>query len=251
MPRTRWLFPFASAAVALLVAASPATPRPAIAFQHRAGLLVVSAPGYRLALSDRNGRLVTLRERGDVLVDGGRCLWGMLGESDTSYVGGCSFARTGTHRFSYRWDARRSRLTLTYSGQSFGSSVVTVLAHAHALDLQMTLANRGRLRSRIRFPDGLGIRAADVVAGYAPNVLPGVRLAPGFFSRVGTDVQIYPSRWAFADYLALDERGGSVALYTVAPARPHPAAVGFFHAAAPSLCSGPTACVLHEFETWV
>ena len=90
-------------------------------------------------------------------------------------------------------------------------------------------------------------------AGYAPNYLPGVRLAPPFFSRVGNNVFTYPSRWAFADYLALDVAGGHVAVYGVNPP-PSPLApveLGFTHNEAPGDCSGDTFCLTHTFDTWI
>jgi hypothetical protein len=90
-----------------------------------------------------------------------------------------------------------------------------------------------------------------VQAGYVPNVLPGVRLKPGFFSRVGNAVQIYPSRWAFADYLALDANRGHVALYVVNRGRLAPSSLGFLHLAPGAPCSGPRYCLLHQFETWI
>src|SRR5581483_1686468 len=235
-------------ALAALAVGAPARSPSTISFAHRSGLLIVRTPTYSLELSDRNGRVVGVAEHASLLHDTGRCLWGVLGVSDRSYLGGCSFAPKGAHRFTWSWNQRRSLLTLGYRG----SATVTVHALPSALDLRLAFVNnRDQPVTRIRFPDGLAADAAHVEAGYAPNVLPGVRLAPAFFTRVDNTVQIYPSRWAFADYLALDEKGGNVALYTVAHDRLHPAELGFVHNAAPAPCSGSDACLLHEFETWV
>ena len=92
-----------------------------------------------------------------------------------------------------------------------------------------------------------------MTAGYAPTVLPGIRLKQPFFSRVGNDVQNYPSRWAFADYLALDFGGAHLSLYSVAPmpAPIHPVDLGFLHGKAPAPCSDRSFCIVHEFETWI
>lgn len=237
--------------LALLAVAAPASSRSGISFTHEHGLLVLESPTYRVTLSDRNGRIVSITDRTPVLRGRGRCLWGVLANSDASYLGGCSFAPHNPRSFTYAWNGRTSTLSLSYRGARFGSVGVTVHAQPSTLDLRMTFANNGPLRTRIRFPDGLTASVADVDSGYAPNVLPGVRLSRRFFERVSNDIQIYPSRWAFADYLALDERGGSVAQYVVGGARLYPAEVGFLHTAAPLPCSGPTACVFHEFETWV
>ena len=56
----------------------------------------------------------------------------------------------------------------------------------------------------VNFPVDLFGGRNTVQAGYAPNFLPGVRFGPGFFSHIGNSVLTYPSRWAFADFLALD-----------------------------------------------
>jgi hypothetical protein len=79
-----------------------------------------------------------------------------------------------------------------------------------------------------------------------------VRLRPAFFSRIGNDVYTYPSRWAFADYLALDLAGGELAVYSQnpAPAPLAPVDLGFAHSA-DGFCSGDSFCIVHTFETAV
>src|SRR5207248_2540823 len=80
-----------------------------------------------------------------------------------------------------------------------------------------------------------------------------VRFGPGFFSRVGNNVLTYPSRWAFADFLALDSGGAHMAVYSVnpAPAPLEPESFGFVHNAAPISCSGKSFCITHQFQTWI
>ena len=68
---------------------------------------------------------------------------------------------------------------------------------------------------------------------------------------MGRDVQIYPSRWAFADYVALDVRSAHVSLYSVVRGPLRPVELGFVHLDAPSPCSGETFCVVHDFQTWI
>ena len=114
-----------------------------------------------------------------------------------------------------------------------------------------------RSRIAVRPSSGSGSRTgspsdtATVSAGYAPNVLPGVVLAPAAFSRVFADVQFYPSRWAFADYLALDVAQAHVAVYSVAKGPLPPVKIGFAHLAAPAPCSGSAFRLIHEFQTWI
>ncbi|WP_410969168.1 hypothetical protein, partial [Salmonella sp. SAL04284] len=67
------------------------------------------------------------------------------------------------------------------------------------------------------------------------------------------DVLTYPSRWAFADFLALDLGGAHMSIYSVNPA-PSPLApesFGFVHNAAPIPCSGKSFCITHQFQTWI
>jgi uncharacterized protein DUF6259 len=244
-------------AVLLPVAVSHARPAaPAVTFSDRAtDRVVVTGATYRLTLSKKNGKILGLADRRSgtqLLTDARRCLWGAMSSSDSSYIGGCSFMPAGARQFSYHWQQESSTLTLIYRAPAFGSVVVTLHARSAFFDLQMTFTNRGVTRTRVPFPDGLVGDTAAVSAGYAPNVLPGVRLRPGFFSRPANDVQFYPSRWAFADYLALDVGRAHAAVYSVANAGPlHPVLLGFRHPASSSSCSGRVFCIVHEFQTWI
>ena len=107
--------------------------------------------------------------------------------------------------------------------------------------------------SAVLFPADLLVNATDVGAGYTPTFLPGIRLLPGFFSGPHRNVETYPSRWAFADFLAADIGRSHVAMYSVNPA-PSPIApvdLGFVRNAEPAPCSGPSFCTTHVFQTWV
>ncbi len=250
----------ASAAAATLFVLAPGAGRaaapPAVQFDARdSTTIVVTGRTYRLALSKRNGAIVRLDDRatGTRLVrKANRCLWGAMASNDSTFLGGCSFAPTAPRRFSYRWSAGSKTLALTYRSTTFGSAVVTIHAQPTYVDLRLTIENKSeRVQTRVQFPAGLAGDTSAVTAGYAPNVLPGVRLAPAFFSRASNTVEIYPSRWAFADYLALDVRLAHFALYSVVPGPLQPVQLGFVHLAAPAPCSGPAYCIIHEFQTWI
>ncbi len=211
---------------------------------------MITGDTYKLALSKRNGKILALVDRATgarLLRNTDRCLWGTVADSNRSYLGGCSFAPAGARRFSYRWSTRSSTLTLAY-GRSI---LVTLHAQPALVDLRLRIENRGPVLTHVEFPEALAGDTAAVTAGYAPTVLPGVQLAPAFFSRVGNDVQLYPSRWAFADYLALDAGEAKLSVYSVSRGPLYPVQLGFVHAAAPASCSGPSYCVVHEFQTWI
>jgi len=212
-----------------------------VGFSQHAGRLVVQAPAYRVALSAQNGRILEVDDaRGKRLLGGGYgCQWWVNPDHGATSLSGCSFHPT------YRW--RTGTLTLTYGK----AAVVTLSAHATFFDLRLRLGGARALRDEVRFPAGLVGDTRTVQYGYSPNVLPGVRLKPAFFSTVSNPVQIYPSRWAFADYLALDSNGGHVAVYTVNRGPIAPALVGFLHLGPGAPCSGLSYCVFHQFDTWI
>jgi Domain of unknown function (DUF6259) len=199
--------------------------------------LVVQAPGYRVVLAADNGRILEVADARGRKVLGGS--WGCMWEARS--LRGCSF------RVKHRWSQAMQTLTLTYGG----TATVTLRARPTAFDLRLRLNAADRVRDQVRFPAGLAGDTRTVEAGYAPNVLPGVRIRKPFFARVANSTQIYPSRWAFADWLAVDAAGGHAAVYTVNRGPIAPVSVGFFHLAPGLPCSGRVFCLLHQFETWV
>jgi len=220
---------------------------PPVSFAERASTLVLSGQTYRLVLSRRNGKIAGLVDRatGALLVrDANRCLWGTLGASDLTYHGGCSFAgRT----FAYRWSRSTSTLTLTYGT----TARVTLHALPSYVDLRLRVTNARRVLTRVQFPSVVVGDTRTVSAGYVPSALPGLRLAPASFGRTANMVQIYPSRWAFADWFAFDVGSAHLSLYTVNRGPIAPVQLGFLRRAAPSPCSGTAFCVVHEFQTWI
>jgi hypothetical protein len=223
-------------------AASGAAKRfPGITFEDRIrGRLVITAPGYQLTLAKRNGRIIDLIDRtggARVVLGSTGCLW-RTSQKEPSLVGGCAFTPRGARRFSYRWDRTSATLRLGYRASRIGSGVVTLRARAQFFDLRLRIENHGGVVSKISFPDDLLADVRTVGAGYAPNVLPGVLLRPGFFARTGNNLEIYPSRWAFADYLGLDVGGGHLSLYSVESGPIHPLLLGFLRQEPPGRCSG-------------
>lgn len=263
--RRAWcgLRPLAVAGVAITLVAGaapstaparPAQPFPGIRFDARAhDRLVITTPAYRLALSKRNGRILELvdRAKGALLRGSAGCLWRAVSEHGPSLVGGCAFTPGGARRFSYKWSQSSATLTLGYRAPNLGSATVTVRARGSFFDLRLAIRNRGAVVTKVPFPEDLFGAVATVEAGYAPNVLPGVRLTSGFFSRLGNNLQIYPSRWAFADYLALDVAGGHIALYSVNSGPIAPLILGFLRQPPAGRCSGPFFCIVHQFQTWI
>ncbi|PWU24567.1 MAG: hypothetical protein C5B48_05770, partial [Candidatus Rokuibacteriota bacterium] len=264
-PRSLAALAVAFAAAVALPAAAPlgarasSTQRPKLIV--RPGGLIVQTPAYQLVLSKQTGAILALIDRrsGVRLIKGQNgCLWGAKVPTDNAYVGGCSFGPTDSDRFSYSWNRRAGVLTLTYASNvhdpRYANAVVTLTAHATSLDLGLTIENHRRQSIvGVLFPADMYVDSRLVRYGYAPNFLPGVRFEKSFFSRVGNDVLRYPSRWAFADYLALDIGRTNLALYSVNPA-PSPIApvdLGFLHNGSPVPCSDSLFCVTHVYSTLV
>ena len=233
-------------------------PPPAIRLNTKSpDVLVLTAPGYRLTLSKENGEVLELLDRrtGTELLRGQNgCVWAAKQPAGVA-TSGCSFGRTGANRFSYRWSQASTTLTLGYDAEP-GSvdATVTIVARPSSFDMRLALESDVEYSlSAVLFPADLLVNATDVDAGYTPTFLPGVRLLPGFFSGPHRNVETYPSRWAFADFLAADIGGSHLAMYSVNPL-PSPIApvdLGFMRNVAPAPCSGPSFCTTHVFQTWV
>ena len=247
------------------VSARPLEPSagPRIVFTQlpRRNLLRISAPGYELTLSRTNGGIVSLVDRAArarLLVGEGGCIWGVRAEGTTDYLGGCSFSRTGATRFSYRWDARAAKLTLTYTPRRNAPDAISATAVLSAsdtsFDISVTVDNHlHRVLSSVLVPADLVGLSDKVTAGYAPNFLPGIRLGPGFFKGSRGNVLTYPGRWAWADFLAFDSGGGHFALYSANPdSNPiRPVEIGFVRGEAGTFCADRVFCIAHSFDTWV
>jgi hypothetical protein len=229
--------------------------------QSSAGALVLLTKAYRLTLSKKDGAIVSLVDvpTGQVLVTGTNgCQWGAAVAGGGPYIGGCVFAPGSSSRFSYSWDSSAATLTLSYTAgtgaEQHVDAVVALHAEASSFDLRLALTNHApQTVQTVSFPVDLYGDVNTVQAGYAPNFLPGVRFGAAYFSRVGNSVFTYPSRWAFADYLALDFGSAHVAMYSVdpPPAPIAPVDLGFVRNGGTAPCSGPSFCVTHAFHTWV
>jgi hypothetical protein len=222
-------------------------------------VLVLMAPAYRLTLSKENGELLELYDRraGErVLLGENGCLWSAKQLSGVA-VGGCAFDRTSENRFTFGWSPATSTLTLSYGGEGSDAGVdatLTLVAHNDSFDLRLGVESQLDLPvSTVLFPADLYGNAAEIDSGYMPTFLPGVRLLPGFFKGPHRSVETYPSRWAFADFVAADFAKAHFALYTAnpAPAPLAPVDIGFLRNADPAPCSGDRFCITHVFQTWV
>jgi hypothetical protein len=230
----------------------------AITFDDRARqTVIVTAPAYTVTFSKRNGELVGLVDRasGQRLVrDQHGCSWGVHEIGLPAPLGGCTFTPRDADRFSYRWNQGTATLTMKYAGGAHRiDAVVTLQAQASSLDLRVQVTNRsGSTLDSVDFPADLRAEASAIDAAYTPKFLPGVRLGRGVFSAPHDDVSTYPSRWAFADYLALDAGSARLALSAVnpAPAPIAPVDLGFLHSAAGG-CAGRFVCIVHTFHTWI
>jgi hypothetical protein len=224
----------------------------------RPGRIVVATARYRLTLSKTNGAILGLTQlpSGTRLVRGSvGCLWGAVRVLSDTYVGGCTFRRTGGNRFRYAWDG--TTLTLRYDARAPDrvEATATLRPHATSIDLRLTVRNgaSGTIE-RVHFPADLVGDSRTATAGYVPTYLPGVRLrAPFFREGSRSAVSTYPSRYAFADYLALDARGGRLAVHGVnpPPSRIAPVALGFTRNPEGQPCSADTFCIVRAFETWI
>ena len=190
--------------------------------------IVLRSDTYELSLSKTNGAIVGLVQTstGAKLTAGSRngCLWGVnlnYPGPQSQYFGGCS-----PNRFSYVWDG--STLALTYAGR-INVTVTIAPGDGPFFDMRLSMENIAAVNvGQVLFPSDLLFSAADVRYAYLPFQLPGVRLRPSFFLAHRSTTDVYPGIRRFADYVALDLSGGSIAVYTVDPDGPvQPVTSGF------------------------
>jgi hypothetical protein len=227
----------------------------------RRNQLRITTPAYELTLNRRNGGILSLVDRAArtrVLVGEGGCIWGARAEGTTDYLGGCTFSRSGAARFSYRWNARAAALTLRYTARPGSPAAISATALLTAretyFDLRVTVQNQlGRVLSSVLVPADLLAQSGSVTSAYAPNFLPGIRLAPGFFKGSQSNILTYPGRYAWADYLALDLGAAHLALYSAnpPPSPLYPVELGFARSAPGTFCSDRFFCIAHSFDTSV
>jgi hypothetical protein len=211
----------------------------------------VGNAAWELSLSKTNGAILDVFDR--VLdtslstLSRNGCLWGASLDSAPGYLGGCSYNLTGANRFSYSWSAPDSTLTLTYAGQSTAS--VTLVASQQAyFDLQLEVVNHtGATVTRYLFPSDLLLKNTAVTAAYLPFYVPGVKLLPGFFSPGRNFTTTYPGS-TFADLVAVDSNGSTLAYYAVNPGHTTQAADIGFHD--DSQNTPGTFYLTHNLETW-
>ena len=219
--------------------------------------LVITTARYRLRVSKDTGALIELVDRrthARLLTSQPGCSWAVT-LADARTFGGCSFGRKAERRFSWRWAARRSTLTMRYGGDVDGRAAATltlVAAPAH-IDLRLRIETDFQQPvAAVLFPGDLASDVGTAGGVYTPTFLPGLRLLPSFFDAPRRNVERYPSRWAFADYMAADTGGSHLALYSVNPS-PSPVApvdLGVFSDPGDS-CGGRAFCLTHAFQTWL
>ena len=239
-------------------AGSPAGDIPSIRFtdQPRKNLLRISTPAYELILNRKNGGILSLVDRAakkQLLVGEGGCIWGARTVNSNDCIGGCSYSRTGSRRFSYRWDQRTARLRLKYTSSPISATAV-VSAATTSFDVGVSVTNNlHRVLTSMLVPADLLAKSADVTAGYSPNFLPGIRIPPSFFKGTKSNILTYPGRYVWADYLAFDEGAGHLALYSVNPdpSPIRPVEMGFVRTTPGSFCSDAHFCITHSFDTQI
>lgn len=212
------------------------------------------------------------------------CLWGFVGSTGGSYVGGCSYS---TAAFSYAWSAGNSSLTLYYGlgaverfGSRDGASVDSAsellpavrvdicVVDVTALDFSMHVLNGSwtdggvlQTTKEVLFPSELLLPLAPRLAGVSlPLRLPGVTLLPPFFNSGKSATADYPGRGAAADFVhwsvdAGNPLGAGVAVYALPGGGPNseawlqPAPV---HLGVASTNGSPGGYFsLRRFKTWL
>jgi hypothetical protein len=196
-------------------------------------VLRLSTAQYEVSLLKSNGAVVGFQDKmaGTNLpvVSRGNCLWGMS-FFDDGYVGGCSFDRSGTNRFTYSWSQATGRLTLAYqngipaAANQANAEVTLTPGGDDYLDMGLTIWNTSQKTAlAVHFPSDLLVARNALTEAYLPFGLPGVRIKPSFFAQHKSVGGSYPSFSPFADFQYAGMGATSLAYYSVNPA-PNPIA---------------------------
>lgn len=200
--------------------------------------IVITGDSYRLSVSKTNGSLGRISSAsGRTLSLGSRnqCLWGTVNTAE-SFFGGCQFsAQSATRRFSYSIDQTGRTVRLSYQGTAADaplSAEVLLIAHDDSVELALTLRKQaGERVQRVLWPSDVLFEKASISEAYLPSGLPGIRLAPDFFTQGRSYAPVYPSFAMMMDYMALRSDSAVLAISAINPdpTAVYPTSLGFIN----------------------
>jgi len=209
---------------------------------------------YEIGISRVNGAITYIHDRisGEDISPGNSHddLWWVKHRA-SGLVRSSTFSPTsGTHVFSYAWDAGQSILTLLYdysgSGETLRVTVELSASEANLLDIRAAVENGSDDPITIVYvPSQLSFDMNEVELFYFPYY-EGVAFKRSFFQELRSTFQKY--QHLFADFAALESTQGNMALYALPEEGTfHPAELGLGY----SSWSGGVSVYHHMFHTWI